>query len=275
MIISVILPTYKPAPYIYECLDSINNQTLDKSSYELVLILNGCNEPYKTDIENYISCKISPDLNINFIQTDQGGVSNARNIGIENAKGEYITFIDDDDYISTVYLEELLKNAAQDTVSLSNAIAFDDATGVHDENYHIRKAFREHEITTINKARRYFSGPCMKLIHRDIIGYRRFDVRFKNGEDSLFMFLISDKIEDCKFTSKDAVYYRRNRENSAVSGNKTISYIISNRFRLIGEYCKLYFNQSAKYNNVFFTTRLLAALHTICNHVAKCNVYFS
>ena len=169
MKVSIILPTYKPASYIYECLYSIDKQTLDKSTYELVIILNGCNEPYKTELDNYISQSLSDDLNINFIQTDQGGVSNARNIGIEQSKGDYITFIDDDDYVSPSYIEELLKNASPDVVSLSNTIAFDDETGEHDENYRISKAFDENKTTNINGARKYFSGPWAKLDRKSVV----------------------------------------------------------------------------------------------------------
>lgn len=258
--VSIVLPTYKPASYIYECLSSIDKQTLDKSDFELVIILNGCNEPYKTELDNYISHNLSGDLNINFIQTDQGGVSNARNIGIEQSKGDYITFIDDDDYISPSYIEELLKNASPDVVSLSNTIAFDDETGEHDENYRISKAFDENKTTNINGARKYFSGPWAKLIHKDIIGYRRFDVNFRIGEDSLFMFLISDRIRKCKFTSSQAVYYRRNRGSSAINNRGSRQEIAINQFNMIKNYSNSYIKNPLRYNLFFFITRIIAAV---------------
>ena len=50
MKISVIVPTYKPQAYLWKCLDSIYNQTFPKKDYELLLVLNGCNEPYHTQI---------------------------------------------------------------------------------------------------------------------------------------------------------------------------------------------------------------------------------
>ena len=108
MKVSVIIPTYKPQAYIWECLDSIKNQTFPKEDFEVILVLNGCNEPYYSQIKEYIDNNLV-DYNVNFIQTDQGGVSNARNIALDAAKGEYVTFIDDDDYISPKYLEELYK----------------------------------------------------------------------------------------------------------------------------------------------------------------------
>ena len=124
MKISVIVPTYKPQAYLWECLDSIYNQTFPKSDYELVLVLNGCNEPYNTQILDWLSKH--KDLNVQFFQIDTGGVSNARNIALDNAKGEYVTFIDDDDLISTAYLKELYEKATPDTVSLCYPYAFND-----------------------------------------------------------------------------------------------------------------------------------------------------
>lgn len=87
MKISVIVPTYKPQTYLWECLDSIYNQTFSKSEYELVLVLNGCNEPYNAQIKDWLA-KHS-DLQVQYIQTDEAGVSNARNMALDVARGVY------------------------------------------------------------------------------------------------------------------------------------------------------------------------------------------
>ena len=108
MKISVIVPTYKPQAYLWECLDSLVAQSLSKDDFEVVLVLNGCKEPWKGEIEDYIE-KSMRGMNVNFIQTDVPGVSNARNVALDNARGEYIAFIDDDDFISENYLETLYK----------------------------------------------------------------------------------------------------------------------------------------------------------------------
>ena len=85
MKISVIIPTYKPQEYLWKCLDSLDRQTLSNDNFEVILVLNGCKEPYYSQIKNYIAKR--NDLNIIFIQTDEGGVSNARNKGLDIAKG--------------------------------------------------------------------------------------------------------------------------------------------------------------------------------------------
>ena len=97
LLISVIIPTYKPKAYLWECLDSIANQTISSQNYEVIIVLNGCTEPWAGELEKYISSNMS-GLNVNFVNCEEGGVSNARNIALNLAKGEYITFIDDDDY---------------------------------------------------------------------------------------------------------------------------------------------------------------------------------
>lgn len=103
--ISVIIPTYKPKEYLWDCLESLERQTLPPNEFEIIIVLNGCNEPYYSQIKKHIE---STSLNINFIHTLLGGVSNARNLGLDAANGDYISFIDDDDYVSESFLEYLL-----------------------------------------------------------------------------------------------------------------------------------------------------------------------
>lgn len=262
MKISVIVPTYKPQAYLWECLDSIYNQTFPKSDYELVLVLNGCNEPYNTQINEWLSNH--PDLQVQYFQTDEGGVSNARNIALDNVKGEYVTFVDDDDYISPMYLEELYEKVNPNTVSVCYPYAFNDGKIEKQLPYGITDAYNyciEHKCNKLTSmVRKYFSGPCMKLIPMSFIQDRRYDVRFKNGEDSLFMFLISDKIKKVAFTSKDAIYYRRYRDNSAYTRGKTKREIVSNKMSMIRAYISIYLKKPQKYSLFFFITRLLGTL---------------
>ena len=99
------------------------------------------------------------------------------------------------------------------------------------------------------------------MIHRDIIGNRRFDTSFKNGEDSIFMFAISDKFSIVKFTSQRAVYYRRVREGSALLRKKNISEIIGNCYNMTRAYTRIYFKNPKRYKLGFYITRVLGAIH--------------
>lgn len=271
MKISIIVPTYKPQSYIWESLHSIVAQSFPREEFEVIIVLNGCCSPWREEIEDFIATHMQ-GLNVRFIQTDEGGVSNARNIALDNASGEYVTFLDDDDYISPRYLEELYTKASPDTVSVCYPYAFNDGHAeIQLQNYglnHVYEHFHHQTHNSISSAaRRYFSGPCMKLISKDIILDRRFDKRFKNGEDSIYMFLISDKIKNIVFTSKEAVYYRRYRENSAVMQTRKRGDRIRNNINCIIEYTKIYF--SGHYNTLFYFSRIAAELRCICYAILK------
>lgn len=270
MKISVVIPTYKPQSYIWECLDSIKNQTFSKEDFEVILVLNGCNEPYYSQIKEYIDQNLV-GYNINFIQTSSSGVSNARNMALDMVRGEYITFLDDDDYISPKYLEELYKAASHDTVSLCYPYAFNDGKSDVQLAYPLTKVFDEYHSKTklrlSSNVRKYFSGPCMKLIPTEFIQDRRFDIRFKNGEDSIFMFLISDRIKKLSFTTKDAIYYRRFRDGSAVMRTRSASARIKNNINCIQEYTRIFF--SGRYNVLFYLSRIVAEIRCIYYAIVK------
>lgn len=261
--ISIIIPTYKPDSYLWQCLDSACSQSFSHLDYEIIIILNGCKEPWYEAINNYIK-KTNSDVSISLIQTDITGVSNARNIGIEKSRGDYIAFIDDDDYISSEYLQELYLKADMNIVSLSDTLAFSSTQPPF--RYLISDTYsriQNKTCSSINKARSYFSGPCMKLISRKIIADRRFNARLSNGEDTLFMFEISDKIEKVRSASKSAIYYRRIRDNSATTKKRTNSEKRRSDIIQIKEILRCYCSKPFSYNFVFFLTRLMGGIYYI------------
>lgn len=261
MKISVIVPTYKPQAYLWECLDSIYNQTFPKTDYELLLVLNGCNEPYNTQITEWLS-KHS-DLQVQYFQTDEGGVSNARNIALDKAKGEYITFIDDDDYISDVYLSDLYQYSTQNIVAISDTVSFDDETKVVEKDNILHCDFvnrSSSKLYNIYSVKKFYGAPVRKLVSRSIIGNRRFDTRFRNGEDTLFFFLISDCIYKTRPSSGAAVYYRRCRPTSAHFTKKTRKEKVTLGFNLIGILSGYYFKNPKHYNFLFYLTRVIGAI---------------
>lgn len=261
--ISVIVPTCQPGEYLWECLESLGNQTIPLSDYEVLIVLNGKETPWRNEIDKFISD--NKMYNFTLLYTPQLGVSNARNIALDNAKGEYVTFIDDDDFVSSAYLEELYSKASPEIISLCYPLSFVDGTEKY-LPYYITKDYNKYfndSPVVFTKPRRFFAGPVYKLIHKTIIGNRRFDVRFKNGEDSLFMFLISDKIRLVDFTSKLAVYYRRVRANSASAKGKELSYTIRNRFLLIKEYSRIYFSSLKSYKFSFYMSMIWSSIKKI------------
>lgn len=263
--ISVIIPSYKPGDYIWDCLNSIYNQTLDKSLFEVILVLNGCNEPWRSSIERW--AKEHSDLDLNLIQTDEGGVSNARNIGLDNAKGEYITFVDDDDYVSPKYLEAMYKETDGKSVILTDSFAFNDNCPAQIiETYAPHQSYLKFGNTnncSLFHARAIFNGPCMKLLKRSFINEERFDTSLFIGEDSMFMFAISKNIKHIKFASKESLYYRRYRNNSAITKERTRWFWAKNCIKMQYITFRYWIKSPFKYNLKFTISRLLAPLKAV------------
>lgn len=260
MKISIIIPTYKPQNYIFECLNSLATQTLPKDQWEVIIVLNGCNEPWYSMLIDYLHSHDLP--NAQLIQTDKAGVSNARNIGLDDAKGEYITFVDDDDYVSDSYLEKLLEIASPETIAASYTIAYNENTNQAQSYYleqEYNKWYNNGNSMTFYKPRRYLNGPCMKLIHMSIISNIRFDTRFKNGEDALFCFTISKNMRTIRFTNKAAIYYRRIRTGSATHGYKGWA-SFKNQTKLILALHSIFWSKPLSYNFILYCTRIMACI---------------
>lgn len=266
MKISVIIPSYKPKYYLWECLVSLRNQTFPSENFEILLVLNGCHEPYQSQIEEFV---VENGMrNVCLIQTDQPGVSNARNIGLDHAKGEYVAFIDDDDFVSPSYLEELYEKASPDTISLCYPYAFKDGALNTQLPYAITDVYeccsrQTKQLYISSKIRKYFSGSWMKLIPMSFIQRRRFDIRFRNGEDALFMFLISDCFRHFAFTSPSAIYYRRYRKGSAIFNKRSLGERIWTCLLRLYCYTKFFIHSPFKYNFLFFASRIIGVVHSI------------
>ena len=100
--LSIIVPIYNVEAYIIECLTSIKNQTY--SDYEVILINDGSKDNSKKLIEEFIL----DEKQFKLINKENGGLSDARNFGLNYAQGEYITFLDSDDYIDMFCYEKMM-----------------------------------------------------------------------------------------------------------------------------------------------------------------------
>ena len=105
-LVSVIIPIYNVAPYLRECLDSVVNQTYQ--NLQIILINDG-----STDESGSIAREYLNDVRVELFFVKNGGLSRARNLGMSEARGAYIYFIDSDDYIECNYIEEMVR-VAQD-----------------------------------------------------------------------------------------------------------------------------------------------------------------
>lgn len=100
--VSVIVPVYNVEKYIDRCIKSLINQSF--KDYEIVIVNDGSRDNSQKIIDKYV--KKYPEKIVSYIK-ENGGVSSARNYGINNARGKYLTFVDSDDYVSKDYLKLL------------------------------------------------------------------------------------------------------------------------------------------------------------------------
>ena len=102
-LVSIIVPIYKVEPYLRRCLDSIVNQTY--TNLEIILVDDGSPDNCPQTCDEYAA----KDNRIIVIHKENGGLSDARNIGLDIWKGDYISFVDSDDWVEKKYIE-IFKN---------------------------------------------------------------------------------------------------------------------------------------------------------------------
>ena len=101
--ISIVIPAYNAGKYIEKCIQSIINQTY--RNFEIIIVNDGSTDNTKAICEKYVKL----DNRIKLISTENRGAGCARNTGIAEAKGKYISFIDSDDYVCSNYYERMCK----------------------------------------------------------------------------------------------------------------------------------------------------------------------
>lgn len=189
MKVSIIVPVYNVEKVLHYCVDSILAQTF--RDFELILVDDGSTDNSRELCDRYAS----DNNNVTAVHIENGGVSKARNTGIELAKGDYICFIDSDDYIAKDYLECLLL-AQKNYLEIDNIwCGFQTVTDYHgsDSNANLAlnseeySVFTRSEIMTLHE--KWLSQmPWNKLFKTSIIKDNniRFPENLSLGEDLLF-----------------------------------------------------------------------------------------
>ena len=112
-LISIIVPIYNVENYLRQCLDSIVSQTYQ--NFECLLINDGSSDNSADICREYIE----KDSSFRYFEKENVGVSSARNLGIERSKGQYITFIDSDDWVDSEYLEVLYRALIEEKADIA------------------------------------------------------------------------------------------------------------------------------------------------------------
>lgn len=111
--VSVIVPVYQVEAYLARCLDSILAQTFE--DFELILVNDGTKDGCVRIMEDYAA----RDARIRVLHKENGGLSSARNAGLDAARGEYVAFVDSDDYVEPTLLEDAVRAAEESGAQLA------------------------------------------------------------------------------------------------------------------------------------------------------------
>lgn len=215
MILSIIVPVYNVESYIEDCLQSILNQNILPTNYEIICVNDG-----STDASLKILLKFAEKhSNLHIINQANRGSSAARNIGLEHSHGDYIWFIDSDDFIVPNCLNEILNYLA---VSKESILQISFKMVKEDFNYNQLKSMLDNKIALkLYKSKcEYCPNVFSYIWKKELITYRRFNENLKYAEDYSFVLpILIQKDYICK--CENIIYYYRIRQNS-ISTNNTV-----------------------------------------------------
>ncbi|SFN78969.1 Glycosyltransferase involved in cell wall bisynthesis [Pseudobutyrivibrio sp. UC1225] len=227
--VSVIVPAYNVEQYLSECLDSIERQTLKE--IEVIIVNDGSKDNSEVIAKKYCN----RNENYKLINRDNGGLSAARNTGMSEARGEYIYFLDSDDYLADDALEKLYKKAKEENLDQVRFVAytFEDGTndykwtGIDEGGYKYSGNYPNY-LSGINFYKQaidnndYYPSCCLIFTRRKVIEEN--NLRFYEGilhEDNLFNFELTCLCDRVSILH-EPLYYRRYRTDSIVKGTNWI-----------------------------------------------------
>lgn len=235
---SVIIPVYKVEKYLSECVDSVINQTF--RDLEVILVDDGSPDRCPEICDAYAAT----DPRISVIHKKNGGLSSARNSGIDRANGRYLLFLDSDDYwkdsnvLQTLY-SEISKNPWAQVVVCAAKLVYPDGTETED---HFRFSSMKceqgstSELATLIKKDLIIGSACTKVIERKYLLEN--NLRFKENircEDIEWIFRMSCLLPRYLYFDYHFYMYRQLRTGSI---SNTVSYEhIKEYLSIICEYC--------------------------------------
>lgn len=278
--VSVIVPVYNVEKYLSFCLDSIINQTL--SDIEIICVNDGSTDNSELILKNYAAF----DKRIKIINKENGGLSSARNTGVQAAQGEYIIFVDSDDYISPVLLEKVIafsKKHKVDYVSFNYFSQLQNPPKTCLSFCAVEHSIENKSLLEKNIPDTIFSNipisAWSKLYKTQII--KDYDMKFTEGmiyEDGPWTFEYFCHCKKLLFTNMPLYFYRVNREGSIMSQKDLSSLDIFKSLKLDDEVLKKY-NKFEKYKNnilqlnlnfiIYYYNRLQPELREIYFYQAK------
>lgn len=201
--ISIIVPVYNVEKYIDKCLNSLVNQTL--KDIEIIVVNDGSPDNSQKIVDKYTK-KYS---NVKSYIKKNGGISSTRNYGLKYAKGEYIAFVDGDDYVDITMFEKLYNKAKEksyDVVECNPRMVDDNGKLIKDVYYTL-----SNDVTTEEELKKYminmYTSVWNKIYKKSLFNK---GIKFKTGvwfEDVEFLYKLIPFVKSIGFVNENLYYY--------------------------------------------------------------------
>jgi poly(ribitol-phosphate) beta-N-acetylglucosaminyltransferase len=287
--ITVVTATHKGDKYISRLLKSINKQKLSPELFEHIIVINGELDSTPNIVKGFMD--EHPHLDIKVLYSDIANASNARNLGIDEAKYAYITFVDDDDYLSPKYLQEMYKNRAPNRIVIAGFLDEDEETGEISDSYFSHELRNNSHLVKepyIKLVGALTISVC-KLIPTQFLEKTKFSTDLDSGIDVAFYSeLYSRNLFEFYVINlrKGAIYYRVARKNSMSKRPLSFQFNVLDRLKVIKilnqcieeaddlltkEFIKGKVNAQTGYINRYLASHPQEASR-ICDEVASCHL---
>jgi glycosyltransferase involved in cell wall biosynthesis len=219
--LSIIIPVYNVEEYLDRCLNSVLDQEF--TSYEVILVDDGSTDSSPLICDRYSAT----DPRFRTLHKPNGGVSSARNAGLELAKGEYVMFLDSDDALLPYGLDDMMEVLTGEDMVLAGYATF--IGGIHVKTVRPRETQSYKNIEypqffqdNIRHNCEMLDAPWAKLFKRKAIGTLRFNEALSYAEDKLFVFTVMSKCSSIRTYAGDvyAYYVRAGSLGSDISSDK-------------------------------------------------------
>lgn len=211
--VSVVIPCYNLEKVIGRCLDSLLSQTYE--NLEILVVDDGS----KDDSTVVVGAYAQRDSRVQLICQPNGGPSAARNHGIDLATGEYLMFIDGDDYVADTYVQRFAEAAEDCDVVIGGfcGVEPDGTLGVvEQETFCCNRETYLREYYSQTVAKRTIFGPYNKLFRRATVGDVRFDRSIAIREDGIFVLEVLARCQWFRGIDYSGYYYVQNDTGSSL-----------------------------------------------------------
>lgn len=231
--ISVIIPVYNSSETLSQCVESVLSQKYH--DFEVLLIDDGSKDDSLSICRRYAET----DKRVRVFEKINGGVSSARNIGLDNAEGEWITFVDSDDYLDPLFLEDLGKEDSCLFVKSMKTFRKDKDKRYSVFNFTTEELLKDERLPSFikeNITSFMFRGPCSKFYSRSVIGNLRFLEDMKVAEDTCFVMNYLSRVTKITLLPYGAYVVRLSPSPAKVKYSMSVSYAVQSLGHLYEAY---------------------------------------